>query len=453
MRAERQTSAEQQRDQLNAAIEVAESAGCQDCSGGNSNERVNHVPRAIDDGNFVGEEFNHIENTRHADDPPARQHLELAWKLQFRKPAKQTKRGHSRIEIDSRHPRRAHRDGDCGDQLSHGRRIIAVALFDGHPYNAVMLLLENTPRFELDAAAEIAAESFGIRATARPLPSERDQNFLLTDSAGEKFVLKIANALESREFLEAQNAALNHAGQRVNFCQSLVASVSGDEIVTVKETYFVRVARYLPGVPLAEIRPQSSELLRDLGRKLGKLGQALKDFDHPAVHRDFHWDLSNGNRVIDEYAPLIEDTKLREVVLRCRVDFDPRLRRSVIHGDANDYNVLVDPERMTISGLLDFGDMVYSYTVADLAIAVAYVVLDKPHPRAAAAEIVKGYTSEFELLDEELEAMWPLALLRLAVSACMAAYQQRQQPENEYLRISQRAIEQNLPRIYTDDTD
>lgn len=329
-----------------------------------------------------------------------------------------------------------------------------MALLGGHSYNAVMRLLENAPRFEVNAAAKIAAEFFGIQATARPLPSERDQNFLLTNIAGEKFVLKIANALESREFLEAQNAVLKHVGKRVDFCQSLVPSVSGDEIVTVKETHFVRVVRYLPGVPLAEIQPHSPELLRDLGRKLGKLDQTLKDFDHPAVHRDFHWDLANGDRIIDEYASLIEDTTLRELVLQCRVEFDPKLRRSVIHGDANDYNVLVDPERMTISGLVDFGDMVYSYTVADLAIAVAYVVLDKPDSRAAANEVIKGYTSEFALLDEELQAVWPLALLRLAMSACMAAYQQRQQPENEYLRISQRAIEQNLPRIYTDeDTD
>jgi Ser/Thr protein kinase RdoA (MazF antagonist) len=312
-----------------------------------------------------------------------------------------------------------------------------------------MHLLENTPRFDIQTAAEIAAQHFDIHATAQPLTSERDQNFLLTNSADEKFVLKIANALESREFLEAQNAVLKHVATRVDFCQSLVPGNDGEEIVTV-EDYFVRVVRYLPGVPLAEICPQPLGLLSDLGRKLGQLAHALQDFDHPAVHRDFHWDLSKGNQIIDEYAPLIENTRLRDVVLRCRVGFDPRLRRSAIHGDANDYNVLVDPERMTVSGLLDFGDMVYSYTAADLAIAVAYVVLNKAHPRAAADEVIKGYTREFALLDEELEAVWPLSLLRLAVSACVAAYQQRQQPENEYLRISQRAIEQNLPRIYTE---
>jgi len=102
---------------------------------------------------------------------------------------------------------------------------------------------------------------------------------------------------------------------------------------------------------------------------------------------------------------------------------------------------------MIVTGLLDFGDMVYSYTVGDLAIAIAYVVLDKPDPRSAASEVVKGYTSEFDLRDEELEMLWPLVRLRLAMSVCMAAYQLRQQPQNEYLRISQRAVEAILPRL------
>jgi len=302
----------------------------------------------------------------------------------------------------------------------------------------VAQLLKHVPDFNVTSAEAIAEELFGIRGHAQSLPSERDQNFLLTDSAGEKFVLKIANGLESRAFLEAENAVLKHVERRVSFCQSPLSS-----IVTV-DGYFARLVGYLPGVPLAEIQPQSPELLRDLGRKLGQLDRALSDFDHPAVHRDFHWDLANGNRIIDELAPLVDNAAL---VSQCRVEFKSGLRRSVIHGDANDYNVLVDPERMIVTGLLDFGDMVYSYTVGDLAIAIAYVVLDKAEPRAAADEVIKGYTSEFELLDDELEMLWPLVRLRLAMSVCIAAKQLREQPENEYLRISQRAIEKSLPRI------
>ena len=307
--------------------------------------------------------------------------------------------------------------------------------------------LKNTPRFDVEAAVKIADEFFDICARAQALPSERDQNFLLTDSAGEKFVLKIANALESRAFLEAENSVLKHVARRVSFCQTLVASRSWDDIVTVEGGYLARLVRYLPGVPLAKVQPQAAALLRDFGCKLGQLDQALSDFDHRSVHREFHWDLANGNRIVDKFAPLIEDVGLRELVLHCKVEFKDGLRQSVIHGDANDYNVLVDPERMIVTGLLDFGDMVYSYTVADLAIAIAYVVLDKPNPRAAAEEVIKGYTSEFVLRDEELEMLWPLVRLRLAMSVCIAANQLRQQPENEYLRISQKSIEATLPRL------
>jgi Ser/Thr protein kinase RdoA (MazF antagonist) len=277
--------------------------------------------------------------------------------------------------------------------------------------------------------------------TAQRLPSERDLNFLLTDDSGQQFVMKIANTAESRAFLEAQNAVMNYLAERVPFCQRVIGEISEFE------KHFVRVVTYLPGVPLAEINPQTPGLLQDLGKKIGQLSRALADFDHPAVHRDFHWDLANGNSVINEYAPLIEDAALRELVLKCRYKPEIELRRSVIHGDPNDYNVLVDPESMTVSGLIDFGDMVYSYTVGDLAIAIAYVVLGEGDPH----DVIVGFTSEFGLLDDEREALWPLVRLRLAMSVCIAAHQIRQQPENEYLRISQKAIEKTLPRIFTDE--
>lgn len=318
-----------------------------------------------------------------------------------------------------------------------------------------MQLLKHVPTFDAETAAAIAAEHFGIRGAARQLPSERDQNFLITNSGGEKFVLKIANALEDRLLLDAQNSALKHLEKRVSFCQRLVAGVSGEEIVTLQvqsgETYLVRLVHYLPGVPLAEIKPQPGALLRDLGRKLGQLDRALEDFDHTAVHREFHWDLANGNRVLSEFSGLINDSMLRKLVSSFRFHPPHHLRRSVIHGDANDYNVLVDPERMEVVGLIDFGDMIYSYTVGNLAVALAYVVLDKRDPLAAAREVVEGYESEFTLHADELEALWPLTLLRLCMSVCLAAYQQQQRPENQYLEISQASIAANLPRLLATD--
>jgi Ser/Thr protein kinase RdoA (MazF antagonist) len=315
-----------------------------------------------------------------------------------------------------------------------------------------MELLQHTPAFDNAAAAAIGREHFDIHARAQTLPSERDQNFLLTTLSGEKFVLKIANAVESHVFLETQNLVLKHLEPHVSYCQKILPATSGEEIASVNAangaTHFVRMVHYLPGVPLAQLRPHSNVLLRDVGRKLGQLAHALADFDHPAVHRDFHWDLANGNRVVNEFAGFIDNASLRNLVLQCRFEPQTSLRRSVIHGDPNDYNLLVNPHSATVSGLIDFGDMVYSYTVGDLAIAIAYVILDKPDPRAAAEEIANSYASEFALLDVERDALWPLVRLRLAMSVCLAAHQLKQQPENQYLQISQQAIEENLPRIF-----
>lgn len=293
-------------------------------------------------------------------------------------------------------------------------------------------------------AQAIAEKYFGIQASAHELPSERDRNFLLTSRDGEKFVLKIANQHEKREVLEAQNAMLGHVGETVSFCPRVVRARSGEGIEVV-EGQFVRVLSYLPGVPLAKVEVQSVELLYDFGRKLGQFSRALATFDHPAAHRSFYWDLAQGVQIVRKWGPRIKADWLRDLVLGFRSGSLNHLRRSVIHGDANDYNVLVEGNKVV--GLIDFGDIVYSYTVGDLAIAVAYVVLGKEDPFAAAAPVIEGYVSEFSLTNDELDALWPLVKLRLCMSVAIAAYQQAQQPENDYLGVSQNLIAQTLPRL------
>ncbi len=153
-----------------------------------------------------------------------------------------------------------------------------------------------------------------------------------------------------------------------------------------------------------------------------------------------------GPETIENYGPRIKAAGLRELVLSYQTPSFANLRRSVIHADANDYNVLVEEDKVV--GLIDFGDVVYSYTVGDLAIAVAYVVLGKEDPYAAAAPVIEGYREEFELTNDELDALWPLVRLRLCMSVCIAAYQLRQNPDNEYLGISQNLIAETLPRLH-----
>jgi 4-aminobutyrate aminotransferase-like enzyme len=320
-----------------------------------------------------------------------------------------------------------------------------------------MHLLEHTPCFEIDTAVSLADRLYGIHGSGKLLSGERDQNFLIV-TGSEKFILKIANGLDDRALLEAQNAVLAHLATRLSFCPSLVPTLAGEQIAQIgdaERNNLVRVVRYLPGVPLGQIRPHSPSLLRDLGRKLGHLDRALVDFDHPAVHRDFHWDLANGLRVIRKYGQSIRDHTMRALVYECAQRFEgdvvtllPALRRTVIHGDANDYNVLVsDSQPQSVTGLIDFGDIVHSYTVGELAVALAYVVLDKADPIGEAVHVVAGYNEEYSLSEAEFEALNGLTLMRLCMSVCLAAHQHQQCPENSYLEISQRSIRNSFPKL------
>ncbi len=115
MRRERQSAAEQQRDHLNAAIEIAERARGEHSAGGDANEGVNHVPGAVNDRDFVGDELDRVESDGDADDPPTRQHLKLAGKLQVCEAAQQAECADAGVEIDAGNPRSTHRDGDCRD--------------------------------------------------------------------------------------------------------------------------------------------------------------------------------------------------------------------------------------------------------------------------------------------------------------------------------------------------
>jgi Ser/Thr protein kinase RdoA (MazF antagonist) len=316
-----------------------------------------------------------------------------------------------------------------------------------------MSLLEHSPNFSIEQATILARDFYGLNTQTRQLPSERDQNFLLTTDE-DRYVLKIANGLESLALLEAQNEAMQHLASKVSLCPRVVNAQSGASIVQVltqTTPHYLRLVTYIDGEPLAKV-PQTSSLLFDLGASLGKLTRALADFDHEAIHRAFHWDLANGLSVVSEYASLLKEAELRELVNRFAVQFETQvasrlepLPRSVIHGDANDYNVIVDRERVV--GLIDLGDMVHSYTVGELAVALAYVVLGKADPLAVSREVVAGYLSESSLNQDELELLWPLVLLRLCMSVCMAAFQHKQNPENEYLDISQQSIRNSLPQL------
>jgi 4-aminobutyrate aminotransferase-like enzyme/Ser/Thr protein kinase RdoA (MazF antagonist) len=300
------------------------------------------------------------------------------------------------------------------------------------------------PCFSAGDAARFARELYGLPLSAEPLPSERDQNFLLRDASGPRFVLKIANRDEALEVLDLQNRLLQFLAQRdtVLVFPRLLETRSGQEIAPVADAagalFRVRLLTWVEGVCLATIQPQAPQLLRSLGAALARLDNALAAFRHPAAQRVLYWDLRQA-AMAWPHLPLLPEPRRRMIqpFLDAWAALDwSQLPRGVIYNDANDYNVLVDPAGARVVSFLDLGDVVDSAVVCDLAIALAYAMLGKQDPIAAAAEVVAGYHQARPLTAAETDALYTLAAARLCASVCYAADQARQAPHNAYLNIS-----------------
>jgi len=319
------------------------------------------------------------------------------------------------------------------------------------------------PTFSESDAARLAFKLYGLTGSVKELTSERDQNFLVHAESGERFVLKIAAAAELRETLEFQNAVMSHLQARVKsgFIPHALPTKSDRKISTAVDEkgarHFVRLVTYLPASLLAEVSPHTPELLRGLGTLLGEIDKALEGFSHPAMSRDLKWDLQ-GALWIKDYTDHIENPERREIAEHFIRQFETcvaacanGLRTSVVHNDANDYNVLVTDDgygSLRVAGIIDFGDMLHTYTASEVAVAAAYAMLGKADPLAAAAEIVAGYREVFPLTEFELESLYSLICMRLAVSVTNSALQQKLHPDNEYLLVSERPAWELLERLY-----
>lgn len=324
------------------------------------------------------------------------------------------------------------------------------------------------PSVTLREASRLAEDLYGVVGGTQELPSERDRNFLVTTGAGERLVLKVANVNEDSAQLEFQNTILSQLANSdvSDSFPQVITSSAGRKIETFRpptgDEHFVRLLSFLDGSPLAEVSRRSDILLRSLGRLLGCMTSALDGLEHPAARRDLHWDLASACDTIESLRSNIRGRERQSVLDHYLEQYNsvvtselPGLRRSIIHNDANDHNVIAKlipiPEAglslRVVTGLVDFGDAVESHTVNELAVALAYLMLDAADPISEACQVVQAYHIEYVLGSEELSVLFALACTRLCLSVSICALQQALEPKNEYLRVTEQSAWKLLKRL------
>src|SRR5580704_6791689 len=307
------------------------------------------------------------------------------------------------------------------------------------------------PVTELEAA-RLAREMFSLEAAAKPLPGEYDDNFHLSSAQGREFVLKVMHPAREPSLVEMQCRALEHLAERVPHLSlpRVCPSPNGDAhaLWTLPDgtKRVLWLLTYVPGTVLAKVNPHTPELLGSLGQFLGSMDAALADFSHPAAHRELKWDLVRSAWIRD-YLRYIGDSSRRALVERFLGLYEsdllpalPSLRRSVIYGDANDYNVLVSspwPQPRKVVSVIDFGDMHHGLTVSEVAIAAAYAILGERDPLCAASAVVGGYHNVFPLEEADICFLYTLIGMRLAVSVTNSAHRKSLVPADPYVTISE----------------
>ncbi len=292
---------------------------------------------------------------------------------------------------------------------------------------------------------DIANRLFDIQGDMKSLVSERDQNVRIQTKAG-AYVLKVSNAGEDQTSLNLQNAALNHLAKHKNKLRAprVVPSRTKQDISCVQNgevRHRVRMLTYLDGDTFAQVA-KNPALYQDVGTYLGHFTKIMQKFSHHGAQQpDFLWNLDNALSV----KPMLEkipNAENRQMLTECFDIYEDQvypfvksLRKSVIHNDTNDHNLVI--KNGQVNGLIDFGDMVYASTVNELAIALAYVLMGADHLLETAQAVICAYIHVFPLNETEASLLFDLVALRLVMSVLISTARSLDYPDNDYLTLSQ----------------
>ena len=153
------------------------------------------------------------------------------------------------------------------------------------------------------------------------------------------------------------------------------------------------------------------------------------------------WDLMYFTKV-KEYIPHLQDEHKRTVANSVVAMYEehimpqiPSMKKGVVHNDMNGLNLLftTNGDKCELSGVIDFGDCICTCYLFELAIMLAYGMVEKENPVEFVAPMLQGYRDVFPLSKEELNCLYYAVLARLCQSAVNGEYRYTLEPWNTYL--------------------
>lgn len=301
--------------------------------------------------------------------------------------------------------------------------------------------VEETPLAEIEA---LVKNLYGIPSRCSRISCERDELFQVTSLEGQKFILRLSNPADDPSTIDMQIQALAWIAKTAPALPvpALIPFKSGESALALEvggnPSRIVWMTSFLDGTALPKTQATSVQL-RNIGTVLAQLGLGLQGYDHKGAHRILAWDLQQAAACREMLPPngTSPDAKPWDLVRQGFDYFDEvvchrlaNLRRQVIHADFNPHNILMAISNTDlVAGILDFGDMVSTQLVSDIAIAASYHT-DGEHPLDKVVELLKAYNAVLPLMIEEVDLLYDLIITRLCTAIAITEFRARLYPAN-----------------------
>ena len=295
-------------------------------------------------------------------------------------------------------------------------------------------------------AHDLLRSCYALDGTLQSLGSQQDLNFRV-DSAQGRFVLKVCHASYAEVELEAQHAALAYLRERGLPVPAVRPAGTGATLLALEvdgQPLRARLLDYVDGQPLTRLKHMPVRLMSELGTLCAQVDNALAGFDHPGLERTLQWDPRHALALIEHLLPVLGDAARRARVAHVARVASEHLRAwadqlpvQAVHLDITDDNTVWarDAQRQwQLQGVIDFGDLLRTWRIADLSVTCASLLHHAEGDPLRITAAVAAYHAINPLQEAELQALWPLVLMRAAVLVLSSEQQLSVEPGNPYIR-------------------
>ena len=261
-----------------------------------------------------------------------------------------------------------------------------------------------------------------MEASASPLPGERDVNFRLAAGGGD-YVLKFQTARRGPGRARARGRGARARRRAVPLAPRLIRTPAARR--SVAPATGRSLLTWLP----AAARGRSAAPRRGAARESRSCGRPARPgprrLPHPAENRPLLWNMASASDVA-AFVGLVAPERQAACGRSSRAtrgDVAPQARAVAAPGDPQRRERAERPRRRRrrVSGLIDFGDARVEPPCVRARGRLRLRDAGRRTAGAGVVPVVAGYDDRGRLRPEELELLFDLIRLRLAMSVAMAA--------------------------------